>query len=185
MISVETTRILKLGGIRPFALLRMGHPAFVVPRTKSRGTLLLRCGVCGRLLVDGRGGRAFEHRASADVLADEDEQGDRGHGEDDGGPGGHAGEQIGGAARTECSLRSLTAEGAGEIGALALLQQDNRDHEDRDDDVNDGQEDDHGTAFWWRCAPEIRVERTIRNSPRDFRPGLCRLRIQSGAEGGT
>ena len=39
------------------------------------------------------------------------------------------------------------AEGAGEIGALTLLQKDNRDEEKRDDDVNDGQEDDHATAF--------------------------------------
>src|SRR6202012_4128929 len=131
-------------------------------------SLLLGCGVRGRLLMDGRGGRAFKHRPAAGVLADEDEQGYGSDGDDDGGPGGHAGEQIGGTAGTERSLRSLAAEGAGEIGALALLQQDNRDHKERDDDVNDDEKDDHATAFWWRCAPEIRRGRTFRNSPWTF-----------------
>ena len=93
------------------------------------------------------GRRAFEDRAAAGVLADEDKQGDGGDHEDDGSPGGEPGEHVGCAAGTESGLRSLAAEGAGEIGALTLLQQDNRDHEYGDDDVNDGQEDDHSAAF--------------------------------------
>ena len=107
--------------------------------------LLLRR--CRRLLMDRSARGAIEHGATAGVFADQDKEGDGGHHKEDGSPGGKAGEHVGGAARTEGGLRSLATEGASEIGALALLQQDNRDEKERDDDVNDGQEDDHATAF--------------------------------------
>ena len=81
------------------------------------------------------------------MLADEDKEGDGGDHKDDGAPGGEAGEPVGRTARSEGGLRSLTAEGASEIGTLTLLQQDNGDQKQGDDDVNDGQEDDHATAF--------------------------------------
>ena len=97
--------------------------------------------------MDWSGRGAIEDRAAAGVFADENKERDGGDHEDDGSPGGKAGEHVGGSAGTEGGLRSLTTKGAGEIGALPLLQEDNRDEDERDDDVNDGQEDDHATAF--------------------------------------
>ena len=44
-------------------------------------------------------------------------------------------EQVGSAARSKGRLRSLAAEGTGEVRALALLQQDYANQEERDDDV--------------------------------------------------
>lgn len=97
--------------------------------------------------MDGGGRSAIEDGAAAGMFADQDKERDGGDHEDDGSPGGKAGEHVSGPAWTKGGLRSLTAEGAGKIGALTLLQKDNRDEEKRDDDVNDGQEDDHATAF--------------------------------------
>ena len=97
--------------------------------------------------MDRSRGSTFKHGAAAGMLADKDKECNRGDHEDDCSPGGETGEHVGCAARSEGGLRSLTAEGAGKIGALTLLQQDNRDQKQRDDDVNDGQEDDHATAF--------------------------------------
>ena len=52
------------------------------------------------------------------------------------GVGGEPGEQVGCAARAEGSLRTLAAEGAGEIGRFALLQQDDTNQKERDDNVH-------------------------------------------------
>ena len=114
-------------------------------RLKSR--LLGRlAGSCGR----GRCGRrlgAREHRARAALAGDEDEESDRGAHEDDRRPGGELGEQVGGAARAKGGLRTLAAEGSGEVGALALLQKDHANQEEANDDVDDGEKDDHSSLF--------------------------------------
>jgi hypothetical protein len=47
MSSVEMTRVVELGGIPPFALLRIGHPAFVVPRTNFEERYFLGAGCAG------------------------------------------------------------------------------------------------------------------------------------------
>ena len=65
------------------------------------------------------------------MFADQDKEGDGGDHEDDGSPGSKAGEHVGGPAGTEGGLRSLTTEGAGEIGTLPLLQKDNRDKKEQ------------------------------------------------------
>jgi hypothetical protein len=59
-------------------------------------------------------------------------------------PCGELGEQVGRAARAKGRLRTLAAEGTGEVSGFALLQQHNSDQEQTDDDVNDNQKDEHG-----------------------------------------
>jgi hypothetical protein len=63
--------------------------------------------------------------------------------EDDCGPGGELGKEIGCSAWAEGRLRTLTAEGSGEVGGLALLEEDDADDEERDDDVQDDEKIDH------------------------------------------
>lgn len=82
------------------------------------------------------GGAAGHHNGEADG----------GEHEENCGPGGELGEQVGCAARAEGRLRTLTAECAGEIGALALLQQDDAGEEEADDDVDDDEKDKTDTA---------------------------------------
>jgi len=50
---------------------------------------------------------------------------------------GEAREHVGGRARTEGSLRALTAKCAGKIGRAALLDEDNTDQEETHDQVED------------------------------------------------
>jgi hypothetical protein len=57
--------------------------------------------------------------------------------EDDGRVGSELGEEVGCAARAERCLRTLSAEGSGEIGGFALLEEDDADDEERDNDVED------------------------------------------------
>jgi len=66
-----------------------------------------------------------------------DRQADGGEHEDNRRVGGEAGEEVGGAAGAEGSLRTGTAEGSSEVGRLALLKQDYADEEQADDDVQD------------------------------------------------
>jgi len=90
--------------------------------------------------ADG-GGLAFavENRVGCAGAVVEDDQADRGAHEDDGGPGGEAREHVGGGAGSEGGLRALTAEGAGEVGGTALLDENNTDQEETHDQVNDNE----------------------------------------------
>jgi len=88
-----------------------------------------------------------EHRVVAAGAREQDGERDRKKHEDDGRVGGQLGEQIGRAAWAEGGLRSLAAEGSGEIGRLALLEQDDADEEERDDNVQDNEKDDHRDSF--------------------------------------
>ena len=72
-----------------------------------------------------------------------DGEADGGDHEEDGGPGGELGEEVGRSAGSKGGLRSLAAEGCGEVGGLALLEQDDADEEERNDDVQDNEKDDH------------------------------------------
>ena len=66
--------------------------------------------------------------------------------EDDSGPGGELGELVGCAAGAKGGLRTLAAEGAGEVGGFALLQEDDADEEETDDDEDGDEEIDHGAV---------------------------------------
>jgi hypothetical protein len=78
---------------------------------------------------------------------EEDSEADGTEHEDDGGVGGQLGEKVGCAARAERCLRALTAEGSGEVGRFALLEEDDADDKERDDDVkSDEKTDQHNTC---------------------------------------
>jgi len=72
---------------------------------------------------------------------------DRGEHENDRRIGGELGEEIGCATRAEGRLRTLAAEGASQVGTLALLQQNHADQEEANDDVDDGEKNDHAGLF--------------------------------------
>ncbi len=79
---------------------------------------------------------AFQYGMTAGTLLHENCQSNGGDHEDNGAPRCEPRQQVGCATRTEGRLRTLTAEGASEVGAFALLQQ-NDDHENgTDDDVD-------------------------------------------------
>jgi len=77
-------------------------------------------------------------------------------------PGGELGKKIGGATRAECRLRTLAAECTGEVGGLALLQENDADQEQTDDDVNDNKEDDHRDCFGTSKNWDAAVQRAVR-----------------------
>ena len=95
-----------------------------------------------------------------------DGEADGGEHEDDGRPGGELGEEIGGAARSEGGLRSLAAEGSGEVGGLALLKQNDTDEEERDDNVQNNEKNDHRDCLNLlgpeRCEPSGRCFGLVR-----------------------
>lgn len=70
-------------------------------------------------------------------------QPDGGKHEDDRGIGSHLGQEAGCATRTKRRLGTLTAKGSGQIGGLALLQEDDTNDEKGDDDVKDCDEIEH------------------------------------------
>ena len=84
-----------------------------------------------------------EDRTVAAGAGEQDGEADRGDHEEDGGPGGELGEEVGCSAGSEGGLRSLPAEGSGEVGGLALLKQNDADEEERDNDVQDYEKDNH------------------------------------------
>ena len=57
--------------------------------------------------------------------------------EDDGRVCGELGKEVGCATRAEGCLRTLTAEGSGEIGGFALLEENDTDDKERNDDMQD------------------------------------------------
>jgi hypothetical protein len=77
---------------------------------------------------------------------EQDSEADGGEHEDDGGVGGELGEEIGCAAGAEGGLRTLAAEGSGEVGGFALLKEDDADDEERDDDVKGNEKTDQHSA---------------------------------------
>ena len=74
---------------------------------------------------------------------EQDGEADGSEHEEDRRPGGELGEEVGCSAGSEGGLRSLAAEGCGEVGGLALLEQDDADEEERDNDVQDYEKDNH------------------------------------------
>jgi hypothetical protein len=74
---------------------------------------------------------------------EQDGEADGAEHEDDCGVSCQPGEKIGCATRAKGSLRTLAAEGSGEVGGLALLEEDDADEKERDDDVKDNEKNDH------------------------------------------
>ena len=133
---------------------------------KTAGHLACRFWQCEEILSElfaglGRGGDGgclylVKHGVRADRALVKDGQGDGGEHEDDGRPGGEAGEDVGRGAGAEGGLRTLSAEGAGEIGRAALLEQNDADEEEADDDVQDDDEvekDGHSCELLSRPLP--------------------------------
>jgi len=103
--------------------------------------------LCGRRLGGGGGLDAGEDRAIGAGAREQDGEADGAEHEDDGGVGGQLGEEVRCAARAKGCLRTLAAEGSGEVGGFALLEEDDADDEERDDDVKgDEKTDQHSTC---------------------------------------
>src|SRR5271157_4153607 len=81
------------------------------------------------------------------LLLHQDGEPDGGNHEDDGAPASRAREQVSRGAGSEGCLRALAAEGSGEIGALALLEENDGDQEETNNDVNHDKQVDHAAAF--------------------------------------
>jgi hypothetical protein len=95
-------------------------------------------GVARKLLAGfcrSGGSCSFENGVRSVAARHKDGESDGGAGEEDCRPGRKACEQVGRAARPKGGLRSLATESTGEVRALALLQQDYANQEERDDDV--------------------------------------------------
>src|SRR5262249_58590715 len=102
---------------------------------RSRTRRLLRRGVRGHALDDGLPGPRLEDREN-----------EREHDESDERSGRQLVQERRRAARAEGRLAASAPEGAGNVRALALLEQDHEDQEEADDDVQDDQGYIHGTS---------------------------------------
>jgi len=100
-----------------------------------------------KLLLRGSALRSLcslKHRVLASrTFLHQDGQPDRGDHEDDRAPDGQTGKNSGCRAGAKRSLRTLPAEGSGQISALALLKQNDADEHEAHNDVNDDEEIDH------------------------------------------
>jgi hypothetical protein len=108
---------------------------------KIEELLFGRCGLAGGV------GSAGEDGVVATGAREQDGEADGGQHEDDGRVGGELGEEIGCAARAEGGLGSLATEGAGEVGGLALLQEDYANEKETDDNVNDDEKNNHRSCL--------------------------------------
>jgi hypothetical protein len=79
----------------------------------------------------------------AAVAREQDRQANGKEHEEDRCPGRELGQQVGRTARTEGGLRTLAAEGTGQIGRLALLEQNDPDEEEANDDMDEDEKVDH------------------------------------------
>ena len=84
-----------------------------------------------------------EDGAVAAGAGEHDGETDGGKHEDDCGPGGELGEEVGCSARAEGCLRALTAEGSGEVSRLALLKEDDTNDEEGNDNVQSHEKSEH------------------------------------------
>jgi hypothetical protein len=102
--------------------------------------------LCGRRLC-GRGGLGTgEDGAVGAGAREQNGEADGAEHEDDGGVSGQLGEEVGCAARPEGCLGALTAEGSGEVGGFALLEEDDANDKERDDDVKSDEKTDQHSA---------------------------------------
>src|SRR5271168_3683415 len=108
---------------------------------RLKGLLLCWCRLVGRVRGAGEDG------AVSACSGEQDRQTDRGQHEDDRRVGGQLGEEVGCATRTECGLRTLAAEGSGEVGRLALLQKDDANEKKTDDNVKEDEKNNHRSCL--------------------------------------
>lgn len=112
-------------------------------RIENSGKLLGVCrGALGRGVSGENGVVATEGTAGKN-----DGEANGGEHEDDRGIGGELGEEAGCSARAEGGLRSLAPEGSGEVCGFALLEKDDANKKERDDDVDDKDQIEHGAAL--------------------------------------
>ena len=78
---------------------------------------------------------------------EQDSEADGAEHEDDGGVGGQLGEEVGCAAGAEGGLGALAAEGSGEVGGFALLEENDANDEERNDNVDDDEKNDHRSCL--------------------------------------
>jgi hypothetical protein len=126
---------------------------------------------------------------------DQNREPDGGEHEKDGRPGRHFGKQVGCTARTESSLGSLAAKGAGEVSTLALLEKNNSNQDEANDNVNGTDKPDHAKLnLYSRAVSQLLrpdEDREVwffleKNHEKIYRFGLHQLRnCFFGAEGGT
>jgi hypothetical protein len=114
--------------------------AFGVKNAQAEGLAHLEEESCRLFLRGGRlaGGMLGAREDGVVAAAGAGEQNGEANGgehEDDGRVRGELGEEVGCAARAKGCLRALTAEGSGEIGGFALLEEDDADDEERDNNV--------------------------------------------------
>jgi hypothetical protein len=104
-----------------------------------------------KLLLDGLAlgscGSGKDRALGVRLLGHQDGKAYRSDHEDYSAPGCSAGEQVGRGAGSKGGLRALAAEGSGEIGALALLEKNDGDHEETNDYVDNDKQINHAVAF--------------------------------------
>jgi hypothetical protein len=106
------------------------------PRPGNETELLARLGRG----ADGGWLGAFKHRVRTSTAHIENDQRDGSAHENDSRPCGEPSENVGGSAGAEGSLRTLSAEGTGEVSRTALLEQDNTDQKEAHNDVHNDHE---------------------------------------------
>src|SRR5580698_1852404 len=87
----------------------------------------------------------------------EDGEADRCNHEDNRRPGGKAGKHIGCSAGAEGGLRTLAAEGAGEVGRAALLKQDDADQEEANDHMYGDDKVEENLHFFELLSRSVRI----------------------------
>ena len=123
------------------------------PRMKMRKPMACALDDSGKLLGVRRcalgGGVAGENGvvAAESTAGENDGEANGGEHENDRGIGRELGKEIGCSAGAEGGLRSLAPEGAGEVCGFALLEEDDANEKERDDDVDDKDEIEHGAAL--------------------------------------
>jgi hypothetical protein len=93
--------------------------------------------LCGGRLTGGVLCAGEDGVVAAAGAGEQNGEANGGEHEDDGRVGGELGEEVGCAARAEGCLRALSAEGSGEVGGFALLEEHDADDEERDNNVED------------------------------------------------
>jgi hypothetical protein len=141
-------------------------------RRRLRGRSLRRRGLHWRRLGAGQNGSVGVRAARS-----ENREGDRGHHENNCGPGRRLGEHSGSGAGSKGGLAAHATEGSSDIATLAALQQHNDDEEGTDNDVDSGDQRNHVTfkSLSWRGALAAVESLNVAGN----------LQAGNGAEGGT
>ena len=102
----------------------------------------------------------MQHGVSISSTRDQHRQRHGSNRKQDGCPGRHLCEQVGGSAWSKGGLRTLPAECASQVGTLTGLQQDNSDQNETNNNVQDGEKRDHCIHFRYEKTYCARTRRT-------------------------